>query len=130
MKGCIQLYIKCIYSKISLDCYWQIVNEDIFKRKVSESIFDLVNCHGIVNIRFLCNHFFTSWDQCKYWNKYLNEQENLNSVWPPLWVNRLFHSPLWRGKLWSTSILIQFVCLVASFTSFEKVVNYNRTDIC
>ena len=55
-----RLYIKCIYSKISLDCYWQIHNEDIFKRKVSESIFDLVNCHGIVNIRFLCNHFYTS----------------------------------------------------------------------
>ena len=29
-----------------------------------------------------------------------------------------------------TSIVIQFVHLVASFTSLEKVVNYNRKVIC
>ena len=30
------------YSNISLDCYWQTHRKDILKKKLSESIFDLV----------------------------------------------------------------------------------------
>ena len=57
----------------------------------------------------------------------LNEQENLNSVCLPRKSLVLFAS---LSRQIMTSIVIQFVRLVAPFTSLEKVVNYNRKVIC
>ena len=46
----LQLWRSCDILNLDTIYYLQIHNKDIFKRKVSESIFDLVNCHGIVHI--------------------------------------------------------------------------------
>ena len=43
-------------------------------------------------------------------------------------INRLFHSPLWRGKLWSQLQFDLFASLLQH--SLEKVVNYNKKVIC
>ena len=46
----LQLWRSCDILNLDTIYYLQIHNKDRFKRKVSESIFDLVNCHGIVHI--------------------------------------------------------------------------------
>ena len=79
------------------------------KKKPLESIFDLVNCHWIVYIRFCCVQSFTSWGQFIHLGKQI-----------------AFFITLFAGANYDLNIVIQFVRLVAPFTRLEKVVNYNR----
>ena len=87
-----------------------------------------MNCHWTVRIRFCRIHLFYF---VPIQISILNEQENFNSVCPvDTSVSKSLVSFASLPGQIMTSILIQFVRLVAAFASLERVVNYNRKVIC
>ena len=107
------------YSNIGLDCYWQIHYKDTLKKTFSESIFDLVNCHWIVQIRYVSVEFILLLHEINT-NKYLKWTGK-----PKFRLRNLGKQIDWficllPGHIMTSIVKIQLVRLLAPLTSFNR----------
>ena len=107
------------YSNIGLDCYWQIHNKDILKKKktfrkhLRFSELSLNCTHS-----FLLNSFFYFMRSIQISN--WNEQENLTSVCATSVSKSLGLFASLPGHIITSIVKIQLVRLVAPLTSFNR----------